>query len=295
LTLKDGHEEGFVLDFSIIDSHVHLCNPSRLSYSWMRKAPQLRRLVLPEHLTAAAAPTIIDQFVFVEVDVDEGQQFEEAKWVSELAADEPRIAGMVGALPLERGPSIERDLERLCQLKPLRAVRRVIQSQPDPDFCIHPDFVAGLRLLPARDLAFDICVSHHHLPNVIKMVKQCPDVRFVLDHIGKPPIKSGGPIEPWLRDIRELASLGNVHCKISGVVTEADHQAWTRDPIRPYIESAIEAFGFERIMFGGDWHVLELAGAYPDWVDIVDNITHGADEQDRRKLFRENAIAFYRL
>ena len=169
---------------------------------------------------------------------------------------------MVSALPLERGPAIERDLDRLCQLKPLRAVRRIIQSQPDPDFCIHPDFIAGLRLLAPRDLAFDICVLHHHLPNVIKMVRQCPELRFVLDHIGKPPIKAGGPIEPWLRDIRELAALGNVHCKISGVVTEADHQAWTRDQIRPYIERIIEAFGFGRIMFGGDWHVLELAGTY---------------------------------
>jgi len=284
-----------VLGFSIVDSHVHLCNPQRLGYAWTRQAPQLKRMVLPEHLTQAAAPVRIDQFVFVEVDVDDGQHLQEAAWVSEQAERDTRLAGMVAALPLERGAAIETDLDQLSQFKTLRAVRRIIQTQPDPEFCIRPDFIAGLKLLPRRDLAFDICVLHHHLPNVIKMVAQCPEVRFVLDHIGKPPIKAGGPMGPWRRDLRELAALGNVHCKISGVVTEADHAAWTREQIRPGVEDAIEIFGFDRIMFGGDWHVLELAGTYPDWVDIVDEITRGAHEQDRRKLFRDNAIRFYRL
>jgi L-fuconolactonase len=283
-----------MLDFPIVDSHVHLLNPERLGYGWTRNAPQLDRLVLPEHLIAAAEPVRIDQFVFVEVDVDEGQHLDEAAWVAEQAQRDPRLKGMVAALPLERGAAIEADLDRLCQHQILRAIRRLIQNQPDPDFCIRPDFIAGLKLLAPRGLAFDICVFHHHLPNVIKMVKQCPEVRFVLDHIGKPPIKAGG-IDPWRLDLRELALLENVHCKISGVTTEADHKAWTRDQIRPYIEYAIESFGFDRIMYGGDWHVLELAGSYPDWVDIVDEITRGAPEPDRRKLFRDNATRFYRL
>jgi L-fuconolactonase len=283
-----------MLDFPIVDSHVHLLNPERLGYGWTRNAPQLDRLVLPEHLTAAAEPVRIEQFVFVEVDVDEGQYLDEAAWVAEQAQRDPRLKGMVAALPLERGAAIEGDLDRLCQHKILRAVRRLIQTQPDPDFCIRPDFIAGVKLLAPRGLAFDICVFHHHLPNVIKMVRQCPEVPFVLDHIGKPPIKAGG-IDPWRQDLRELALLENVYCKISGVTTEADHKAWTRDQIRPYIEYAIETFGFNRIMYGGDWHVLELAGSYPDWVDIVDEITRGAPEQDRRKLFRDNAIRFYRL
>jgi L-fuconolactonase len=283
-----------MLDFPIVDSHVHLLNPERLGYGWTRNAPQLDRLVLPEHLIAAAEPVRIDHFVFVEVDVDEGQHLDEAAWVAEQAERDPRLKGMVAALPLERGAAIEGDLERLCQHKILRAIRRLIQNQPDPDFCIRPDFIAALKLLAPRGLAFDICVFHHHLPNVIKMVKQCPEVRFVLDHIGKPPIQAGG-IDPWRQDLRELALLENVYCKISGVTTEADHKAWTRDQIRPYIEYAIETFGFNRIMYGGDWHVLELAGSYPDWVDIVDQITRGAPEPDRRKLFRDNAVRFYRL
>jgi predicted TIM-barrel fold metal-dependent hydrolase len=260
----------------------------------MENAPQLNRLVLPEHLSKAAEPVRIDQFVFVEVDVAEGQYLDEAAWVAEQAQRDPRLKGMVAALPLERGATIEDDLDRLCQHKILRSIRRLIQTQPDPDFCIQPDFIDGLMLLAPRDLAFDICIFHHHLPNVIKMVRQCPEVRFVLDHIGKPPIKAGG-MDPWRQDMAELATLENVWCKISGVATEADHTTWTRDQIRPYIEHAIEVFGFDRIMYGGDWHVLELAGTYPDWVDIVDEITRGASDGDRRKLFRDNAISFYLL
>jgi L-fuconolactonase len=283
-----------MIEFPIVDSHVHLLNPERLGYGWTRNAPQLNRLVLPEHLSEAAQPVQIDQFVFVEVDVDEGQHLGEAAWVAEQAQRDPRLKGMVAALPLERGGAVEGDLDRLGEHKILRAIRRLIQNQPDPDFCVQPDFIAGLRLLGPRDLAFDICVFHHHLPNVIKMVRQCPEVRFVLDHIGKPPIKEGG-MDPWRQDLAELALLENVHCKISGVITEADHKAWTRAQIRPYIEHAIEAFGFDRIMYGGDWHVLELAGTYPDWVDILDEITRGVPEQERRQLFRDNAIRFYRL
>ena len=132
------------------------------------------------------------------------------------------------------------------------------------------------------------------LPNAIKLVKACPEVRFVLDHIGKPGIKAG-LTEPWRQDIETLASERNVHCKISGVATEADHKHWTREQIRPYIDHCIETFGFDRTMFGGDWHVSELAVSYPDWVEIVEQAVAGASAADKRKLFRDNATAFYRL
>jgi predicted TIM-barrel fold metal-dependent hydrolase len=132
------------------------------------------------------------------------------------------------------------------------------------------------------------------LPNVIKMVAQCPDVRFVLDHIGKPPIKAG-EIDPWRHDLKELASYENVTCKISGVATEADHKNWTREQLKPYICHAIEVFGFDRVMYGGDWHVMELACPYSEWVDIVDWIVADVSAEDRRKLYRDNAISFYRL
>jgi predicted TIM-barrel fold metal-dependent hydrolase len=283
-----------VPDFAIVDSHVHLADPQRFGYAWTKNAPSLKREVLPKHLFAAASPVKIDQFVFVEVDVDFPQHVAEAEWVDGLAKVEPRLKGQVASLPIERGTAIKPELDRLRALKTLRAIRRLIQNQPNPDFCIQPDFIAGLKLLAPHDMAFDICVFHHHLPNVIKMVRQCPQVRFVLDHIGKPAIKVG-LMDPWRKDMKELAALPNVECKISGVATEADHTNWTREQIRPYIAHAIETFGFDRVMYGGDWHVMELASTYPEWVDIVDWVTVGASADEKRKLFRDNAIRFYRL
>jgi L-fuconolactonase len=283
-----------MIDFPIVDSHVHLCDPKRFGYSWTRNAPSLNRQVLPDDLTRAAAPVKIEQFVFVEVDVDFPQHLDEASWVSALARSDPRLTGMVAALPLERGETIEPELEQLAQHKVLKAIRRLIQNQPDPEFCIRPDFIAGLKLLPRHDLAFDICILHHQMPNALRMVRQCPEVHFVLDHIGKPGIKAG-LFDPWREQLRELASMPNVVCKISGVATEADHKNWTREQLRPYIAHAIESFGFDRIMFGGDWHVSELATTYPEWVEIVAWVVEGCTPEEKRKLFRDNAIRSYRL
>jgi L-fuconolactonase len=281
-------------DFPIVDSHVHLADPQRFGYAWTRNAPSLNRQVLPAHLMKAAEPVQIERFVFVEVDVDSPQHLAEAEWIASLAQSEPRLKGMVAALPLERGRAIEPELDKLRQHTILRGIRRLIQNQPDPDFCIRPDFIAGLKLLAGHDLVFDICIFHHHLPNAIRMVQQCPEVRFVLDHIGKPGIKAGLS-DPWRQHLKELAALPNVTCKISGVSTEADHKNWTREQLKPYIAHAIDAFGFDRVMYGGDWHVLELAGTYPQWVEIVDWVIEGASATEKRKLFRDNAIRVYRL
>ena len=116
----------------------------------------------------------------------------------------------------------------------------------------------------------------------------------MLDHIGKPGIKAG-IFDPWRQNLKELAALPNVHCKISGVTTEADHKNWTREQLKPYILHTLETFGIDRCMYGGDWHVSELAGTYPQWVDVVDWVTEGASPEEKRKLFRDNAISFYRL
>jgi L-fuconolactonase len=281
-------------DFAIVDSHVHLCDPKQFGYAWTKPVPQLNREVLPSHLTKAAGPVKIDQFVFVEVDVDFPQHLGEAAWVQSLAATDPRLKGMVAALPLEKGKAIEPELDQLRQNKILRAIRRLIQTQPDPEFCLRPSFIEGLKLLPQHDLAFDICILHHQMANVIKMVRQCPEVRFILDHIGKPGIKAG-IFDPWRQELKELAAMPNVHCKISGVTTEADHKSWTREQLKPYILHTIETFGIDRVMYGGDWHVSELAGTYPQWVDIVNWVTEGASREEKLKLFRDNAIRFYRL
>lgn len=289
-------------DFPIIDSHVHLADPHRLGYAWTKHAPSLNRRVLPDDLAKAAAPAKVDRLVFVEVDVDFPQHVAEAEWIESLAAAQtgsgpgtsPRIAGIVACLPLEQGKAVAADLGKLVKLKHLRGIRRLIQNQSDPDFCIKPQFIEGLKLLPGHDLVFDICIFHHHMPNAIKMVRQCPEVRFVLDHIGKPGIKAG-LTDPWRQHLKELASLPNVTCKISGVTTEADHKSWTREQLKPYIAHVIDSFGFDRVMFGGDWHVCELAGPYPQWVDVVDWVIQGASADEKRKLYRDTATRVYKL
>ena len=281
-------------DFPIVDAHVHLADPKRFGYAWTANAPSLNRTVLPAEFFEAAAPVKIEKFVFVEVDVDLPQHVAEAEWIDGLALSEPKLAGMVAALPLEQGKAVAGDLEKIARLKAARGIRRLIQNQADPDFCIQPKFIEGLKLLPQHDLVFDICIFHHHLPNAIKMVRQCPEVRFVLDHIAKPAIKAGIS-DPWRQHMKELASLPNVTCKISGVSTEADHKNWTREQLKPYIAHAIDSFGFERCMFGGDWHVLELAGTYPQWIEVVDWVVEGASAEEKRKLYRDTAIRTYRL
>lgn len=283
-----------MVDFPIVDSHVHLCDPKRLRYGWAAGVPSLVREVLPRHLFEAAGRVAVDRFVFVEVEVDLPLHLDEAAWIAQLGGTDARLAGMVAALPLERGAAVEPELDRLREHKLLRGVRRLIQSRPDPGFCLRPGFIEGVRLLARHDLSFDICILHRQMADTIEFVRQCPNVRFVLDHIGKPGIKAG-LLDPWRRQLEELAAMPNVHCKISGVATEADHGDWSREQLKPYIAHAIETFGFDRIMYGSDWHVAELAIGYPEWVDIVEWVVAGCSPEEKRKLFRDNAIGFYRL
>jgi L-fuconolactonase len=281
-------------DFSIVDAHVHLCNVKDLRYSWTKDAPQLGRNVSPADLFKTAGPVAIEKFVFVEVAVDAPLHLKEAAWVQGLAATTPQLGAIVAHAPLEEGAAVEAHLLALKKNPLVRGVRRLLQGEADARFCLRPDFVAGVKLLAKHDLSFDICIYHHQMAAVIELVKQCPQVRFVLDHIGKPGIKAGLR-EPWWQEIKALAALPNVSCKISGVITEADHAAWTPRDVAPYIEHAIDCFGFGRAMFGSDWHVQELAGTYPGWVEIVDDVVRLASADEKRKLFRETAHAFYRV
>lgn len=283
-----------MLDFPIVDSHVHLLDQRRFTYSWAKNAPKLKRDWTPDDLAAEAKPHRIEGFVFVEVDVDLPQYLDEADWVQSIANRDTRLKGCVAALPLERGPVLEPEMARLASLPVMRGVRRLIQNQPDPDYVLKPDFLAAVKLLPRYNLSFDICIFHHQLENTLEFIRRCPDVFFILDHIGKPGIKAG-LFEPWGAQIREMAKIPNVVCKLSGVTTEADHAAWTREQLRPYIDHVIECFGFDRLVFGGDWPVSELAGPYTAWLDVLDWATQGCSQEEKRKLFRDNAIKAYRL
>jgi L-fuconolactonase len=280
--------------FPIVDSHVHLYDPAVLRIGWIAGNPVLEGPHLPADLDAARGSVEVAAMVFVEVGADPGQHLEEVRFVTELAAREPRIRAIVAAAPLERGAAIEPDLEQLAANPLVKGVRRLIQDEPDPEFCLQPRFVEGVRRLASFGLSFDLCVYHHQLSGALELVRRCPEIRFVLDHIGKPGIKAG-LLEPWRGQIRALAALPNVVCKLSGVITEADHAAWTCDQLEPYIRHVVDCFGFERVLFGSDWPVSEQTHRYGKWVAIVDGALAGATPSERRRVFRDNAIAVYRL
>ncbi|MBI3943474.1 MAG: amidohydrolase family protein, partial [Chloroflexi bacterium] len=219
----------------------------------------------------------------------------EARWVAELARQDPRIKGIVAWAPLEFGEQVRAFLAALKAESPLvKGIRRIVQSEPDDNFCLQPGFVRGTQILPEFGLTSDICINYRQLPATIQMVRQCPDTEFILDHIGKPDIKSGN-LDPWREGISELASFPNVICKISGMVTEADHRKWSAENLAPYLNHILDAFGEDRIAYGGDWPVAFQASTYPRWVATLDQLTAHLSPSARRKLWAENARRFYRL
>jgi len=281
-------------DFPIIDSHVHLYDIEKLSYSWMSGVPQLAHTTRMPEFDQARGSVDVEQLVFVEVDVDPGFHLDEARFVAGLAEKDKKIGAIVAHAPIHKGKSVEADLVDLKTIPGVKGVRRLLQQEPDPTAILNPAFIDGVKLLKKYDLSFDICIKHYQLAYAIELIKRCPDVSFIFDHIGKPDIRNA-IVEPWKSQMRELARLPNVVCKISGVVTEADHKSWTREQLRPYIEHTIDVFGFNRVMFGSDWTVATLALDYPTWVDILDEILTKASLDEKRKFWRETAISAYKL
>jgi L-fuconolactonase len=283
-----------MLEFPIIDSHIHLLDQKRFGYAWAADTPALKRDWTPDDLVRASLPYQLEGFVFVEVDVDMPQYLDEADWVHEIAQRDKRLKGSVVCLPLERGAELEPEIARVAALKTTRGVRRLIQNQSDPEFMLRPAFLEALKLMPKYNLVFDICIYHPQLKNTIEMVRRCPEVSFVLDHIGKPGVKDN-LVEPWRKEIDELAKFQNVACKLSGVTTEAEHRSWTPKQLRPYVDWVFERFGIDRILYGGDWPVSQLAGDYLQWLTTLEQATSDFTEGERRNLFRDNAIRIYRL
>lgn len=279
-------------DFPIIDSHLHLWDPQRLNYPWLKGLP-LDRPFLPADFRAASEGVEIEALVFLECAAAPDQTFAEAAAVLGWADEEPRIAAMVCNASLEQGDAVRGDLERLAATPKVRGIRRIYQDESDPAFCLRPDFVTGVRALADYGLSFDLCLKHPQLPATIGLVDACPNVPMVLDHIAKPGI-AAGLVQPWADQMRDLARRENLVCKLSGVATEAAAD-WTPATLRPYMEVALEAFGPSRIMFGGDWPVATLAIGYRDWVALVDEVTADLSECERRQIFRDTARAFYRL
>jgi L-fuconolactonase len=281
-------------ELPIVDAHVHLYDPGVIRYGWMAGKAALAGPHLMPELDAARGAVEIEALVWVEVGADPGQYLQEASYVAGLAERDPRIKAMVAHAPLERGAAVTPDLEKLAAHGLTRAIRRLLQDEADAEFCLRPAFVEGVKLLPRFDLAFDLCVRHHQLAAAVELARRCPEVRFVLDHLGKPAIRDG-LMDPWRAHIKALSELPNVACKLSGVITEADRHSWTPAQLHPYLDHVIESFGFARLLYASDWPVSEQTHRYGDWVTILDDLTAGCSAAERRQLFRDNALAFYGL
>ena len=279
--------------FPIIDTHVHLWHPKQLRYPWLSEVSALNRPYLLKDYIAAYGELEIESIVFVQCDTHPDDGLKETAWVTSLADVDPRIQGIVAWAPLEEGQRVAPFVEKLADNPLVKGIRRLIQSE-SIDFCIQPDFVNGVKTLSRYGLSFDICIFHPQLANAIRLVEQCPHVQFILDHIGKPDIKNQ-LFDPWKQEIERLAAFPNVHCKISGLVTEADLEAWTPADLQPYIEHIITCFGFDRVIYGSDWPVSTQASDYPRWVQTLKDAVSGCSHDEQQNLFRNNAIKFYRL
>lgn len=278
---------------SIVDSHVHWWNPAGFRYAWLEALPALYRAFLPADYTVACAKANVDKLVFVESGCDSAQSLAEVDWASGLATTEPRLKGIVAHAPLEKGVAVRAELEALASSPFVKGVRRNLQGERDPGFCLEPEFLAGVRLLADFGFTADLCIRWEQLPSVAQLARRIPQVTFVLDHFGKPDVRNK-QFEPWAAALEALASLPNVVCKISGLTTESGRD-WQPADLRPYFDHALKCFGFDRVLFGGDWPVCTLATQYDHWVKMVLEWTASAAEAGRRKLFQSNAEKIYRL
>ncbi|MSU23110.1 MAG: amidohydrolase [Opitutus sp.] len=281
-------------NFPIVDTHLHLWDLGRLRYPWLASVPALNKNHLIDDYRRACGSVAVAKMVFLQCECDATQHLAEADWVTEVARTDPRIRGIVPWAPVERGEAAGDALSQLAANPLVKGIRRIIQFEADQGFCLKPEFVRGVQLLHTHGLSFDLCINHRQLANTIKLVRQCPNVSFVLDHIGKPDIKAG-LLDPWRAELRELSRLENVWCKVSGLVTEADFATWTPADLRPYLDHVIDCFGFGRVMFGGDWPVSTQATDYPRWVATLDDALRGCSPDELRQLYVTNAEKFYRV
>lgn len=273
-----------------IDSHHHFWKYQTQEYGWLDESMKaIRRDFLPAQLKSEIEAAGIDGVVSVQV----RQTVEETTWLLELARVNPFIRGVVGWAPLV-DRKVADVLEPLAGNRKLRSLRHIIQGEPDDNFILRGDFNVGITALSHFNLAYDILIYERHLPQTIRFVDLHPSQTFVLDHIAKPKIKDQ-EISPWRENFVELAKRANVYCKLSGMVTEADHQHWTPQDLDPYFDTALEAFGPQRLMFGSDWPVCLLATSYSAWCNLVAKKIARLSSRERARILGGTAVEAYGL
>ena len=273
-----------------VDSHQHFWDLDRFDYVWMPPEPGvLRRTYLPKDLAPILERSGVTRTVLVQANQAAG----EAGFLLDLAEANDFVVGVVAWVDLT-SPDLGRVLDDLMKRPKMVGVRHQVHDEPDDAWLNRDDVIGGMRELARRGLPYDLLLRPQHLKFVAPLAEKVPDLRMVVDHIAKPPIAEG-LTEPWAKDIAAVAAIPGVYCKVSGLVTEADHSGWTVDDLEPYVSHVVEVFGLDRLMWGSDWPVCRLAASYDQVLGAALEAVGDISDEERARVFSRNAIDFYRL
>jgi len=273
----------------IADSHQHFWNKDKFNYPWL--TPNLGcmyRNFIPEDLR----PLIELNQVSCTVVVQAMSSVEETYWLLELAEQYDFIAGVVGWVDLV-DEKVGATIEKLVQYPKFKGIRHQAEDEPDREWLTKENVLRGLEAAEQFGVRFDALLKHNQLWQLDIVAQRCPALNIVIDHCAKPNI-AAGEFEEWAQHISAAAKLP-VHCKLSGLITEADHEKWMIDEIRPYADHVINAFGSERVMFGSDWPVSTMASDYSRTVNTFMELLSGLSEKDKQNILYHNAVKFYGL
>jgi L-fuconolactonase len=275
----------------VLDAHVHVWDPAELRYSLFAGRDALQRRNLIGDYLYAAAPLGVRRAICVGAASAGGDGRQEAEWLVHHVADEGRVAGVIAWAPLDQ-PELADRLEWLRRIggASVVGVRRSFEFEP-PGFARSRGVAAGARLAGELGFVVDLVLFARSLPAAADLVHACPDTQFVLDHLGKPPIAAGG-WQPWADDIAALAGFPNVSVKLSGLANEAA-AGWSPATLTRYVEHAVDCFGFERMMLGSDWPMVELAGGLSSWLRAVDELLSTASPDERAAVLERTAARVY--
>ena len=273
-----------------IDSHQHFWKYDPVRDSWIdEQMSVIQKDFFPKNFEPVLKANSIDGCVVVQSDQSEAENHFQIT----NADNHDFVKGIVGWIGLSAA-NVEEKLEYFSQFKKLKGFRHVLQGEPQRDFMLRAEFLNGISLLNKYNFTYDILVFPDQLKFVKQFVEKFPEHRFVIDHIAKPYIKDN-IIEGWQQDMRAIAEHKNVYCKISGMVTEAKWNNWTKADFDPYMDVVVNAFGTDRVMFGSDWPVCLVAAKYSEVLEIVKDYFSGYSDDERDKVFGGNAIKFYNL
>ncbi|WP_190811462.1 amidohydrolase [Flagellimonas sp. S3867] len=274
----------------IIDSHQHFWKYDPVRDAWIDDSMMaIRRDFLPSDLKSILEMNGVDGCIAVQADQSE----EETQFLLDCAEKNNFVKGVVGWVNLLQD-NVEERLECFASNKLLKGVRHIVQAEPDLNFMLREDFQSGISCLGKYGLMYDILIYPHQLPAAIELSRKFPNQKFVLDHIAKPQISKGMDLQ-WKQNINTLSEVPNVYCKLSGMITETSSFKWDEAEFYPFMETVLEAFGTDRVLYGSDWPVCLVAGTYKNVLSIVTNFVQQLSPTEQRNIMGLNAVRFYNL